>query len=142
MSAATRPLPLVTEDSAPYWHSAREHAARMQRCARCEQFSFYPSMACHHCGSLDREWLPISGGGEVYSYTVVHRAGVGAFAARMPYTLVLVTLDEGPTMMANLLDDAGNDVTEGVSIGMRVRMAYETVTDEITLPVFVPLQDA
>jgi hypothetical protein len=25
---------------------------------------------------------------------------------------------------------------------MRVRMAYEDVTDDITLPVFVPLQDA
>jgi uncharacterized OB-fold protein len=142
MSAATRPLPLVTEDNAPYWRSARDHAAAMQRCTQCSQFRFYPSNACHHCGSLAAEWVPVSGEGTVYSYTVVHRAGVGAFAARMPFTVVLVTLDEGPTMMANLLDDAGNDVSDGVTIGMRVRMAYEDVTDDITLPVFVPLQDA
>ena len=139
MSANTRPLPRITEDSEPYWRSAREQAARMQRCARCSTFRFYPSKACHHCGGLDAEWVQVSGEGTVYSYTVVHRAGVGAFAQRMPFALVLVTLDEGPTMMANLLDDAGNDVTEDVAIGMRVRMSYEVVTDEITLPVFVPL---
>jgi uncharacterized OB-fold protein len=142
MSATSRPLPLVTEDSAPYWASTREHATRIQRCTRCGEHTFYPSRACHACGSLDTEWVPVSGAGTVHSYTVVHRAGVGDFAARMPFTVVLVTLDEGPTMMANLLDDAGNDVTENVTIGMRVRMAYETVTDEITLPVFVPLPDA
>lgn len=133
-----RPLPRITEDSAPYWRSTREHATRLQRCGRCAHHRFYPSKACHECGSLEAEWVPISGQGAVYSYTVVHRAGVGAFAARMPFTVVLVTLDEGPTMMANLVDEQGRDLVEGIEIGMRVRMSYEDVTDEVTLPVFVP----
>lgn len=140
MSSTARPLPCITEDSEPYWRSAREHATRIQRCGHCATHRFYPSRVCHRCGSADTEWVLIGGRGTVYSHTVVERAGVGAFAERMPFTIVLVTLDEGPTMMANLLDAAGHDVVEGVSIGMRVQMSYEDLTEEITLPVFTPLQ--
>lgn len=142
MSTVARPLPRITEDSEPYWRSAREHATRIQRCTSCATHRFYPSRICHRCGGADTEWVPIGGQGTVYSYTVVERAGVGAFAERMPFTIVLVTLDEGPTMMANLLDATGDDVVEGVSIGMRVQMSYEDVTDDVTLPVFTPLQDS
>lgn len=144
MTAPTRPLPRVNEDSEPYWRSAKKHALRIQKCATCDRHRFYPSLACHFCGSWDVDWVTIGGEGCIYSYTVVHRAGVGPFAERMPYTIVLVELDEGPVMMANLLDESGSDVdadhtATARGIGDRVRVAYEDVTDEVTLPVFVPV---
>lgn len=66
----------------------------------------------------------------MYSYTVVRRPAGPAF--EVPLLLGLVTLAEGPTMMANLVGVGIEDVT----IGMALRMEYEDVTDTITLPVF------
>lgn len=143
MTTQNRPLPQVNEDSAPYWASARKHALKIQRCSACDRHRFYPTAICHFCGSLDFVWTPIEGTGTVHSYTVVHRAGVGAFAARMPYTVALVTLAEGPVMMANVLTADGQDIDADdpaaeVAIGTRVTVAYEDLTEEVTLPVFVP----
>ncbi len=144
MSTTSRPLPAIAADNAGYWRSAKEHALRLQRCGSCGRSRFYPAPVCHACGSQHWEWQPIAGTGSVHSYTVVHRAAVGVFAERMPYTIVLVTLDEGPTMMSNLLDTDGSDLDaddrDELRIGTRVRVAYEDLTDEVTLPVFVPCE--
>ena len=41
-------------------------------------------------------WVPASGTGEVFTYTVFHHAYDPRFADRVPYTLAVVQLDEGP----------------------------------------------
>lgn len=127
-----RPLPRINRDSAAYWQSAKEHNLKLQRCAKCERLRFYPSLSCHYCGSLDFDWTPISGRGEVYTYSVVHRAPGAPFADLIPLIVAMITLEEGPTMMANLIDIE----QAAVKIGMPVELAYEDVTDDITLPVF------
>jgi len=59
----------------------------------------------------------VSGGkGTVLSYTVVTDAPEG-FEDQAPYTLALVKLDDGPTVLAQL-----TDLDEPVTIGMRVEM--------------------
>jgi uncharacterized OB-fold protein len=58
-----------------------------------------------------------SGGkGTVLSYTLVSEAPEG-FEEQAPYTLALVKLDEGPTVLAQLTDLDGD-----VTIGLRVEM--------------------
>lgn len=138
MDAIDRPLPTVTPDSAPYWRSASEHALRLQRCDACGTFRFYPAPVCPACGGTGARWEEVGGGGAVYSVTVVHRPAGPAFADRVPMTLALVTLDEGPTMMATV---SGAE-PGGVAIGDRVRLDYEDVTADTTLPVFVLDRDA
>ncbi|TQM11080.1 Zn-ribbon domain-containing OB-fold protein [Pseudonocardia kunmingensis] len=128
-----RPIPTINPDSAPYWSSAREHALRLQRCEACGTFRFYPTAACPECGQLGGTWELVAGTGELYSFTVVHRPAGTAFRDRVPLVLGLVQLTEGPTMMANLVDVAPDDAR----IGMPLRLDYEDVTEEITLPVFV-----
>lgn len=129
-----RPLPTINRDSEPYWASARTHALALQRCEQCEQFRFYPSLSCTFCGSLDSEWVPISGRGTVYTFSTVYRGPGSPFADLLPLVVAMVTLDEGPSMMTNIVDCA----TEDVRIGMPVEITYEDVNDEITLPVFRP----
>lgn len=129
-----RPLPTINRDSDPYWASAREHALKLQRCQRCHKFRFYPSLSCHFCGSLDFDWAPISGRGEVYTFTVVHRGPGSPFADLLPLVVAMVTLEEGPTMMTNIV---GCPI-EDVAIGMPVEISYEDINDRITLPVFTP----
>lgn len=136
MANHSRPLPRIDEDSREYWASAHAHALKLQRCDNCHSFRFYPSHACHHCGSLKYTWEPIGGFGEIYTYSVLKRARGNPFEDLLPLILVLVKLDEGPVMMANLFNCDESEV----SIGMKVQVSYEDVNDEITLPVFVPVQ--
>lgn len=59
----------------------------------------------------------VSGGkGTVLSYTVVTDAPEG-FEEQAPYTLALVKLDEGPTVLAQL-----TDLADPVQIGQQVEM--------------------
>jgi hypothetical protein len=80
------------------------------------------------------EWSQVSGRGTIHSYTVVRRAPGPAFAADVPYAVVLVDLAEGPRMLSNLVDA---DV-EAIRIGDPVEVVFDAVTDDITLPRFRP----
>ena len=127
-----RPLPVADSDSAPFWAALREGRLELQRCGGCGRYVFYPRALCSHCHSDALEWVPASGTGTVYSYTVARRPAGPAFAADVPYVLVLVDLDEGVRMLTRLLTA---DV-DSVRIGARVVVDFEVVTDEVTLPAF------
>jgi uncharacterized OB-fold protein len=132
-----RPRPQVTEETAPYWDSVAEHAMRLQRCARCGTFRFYPTAVCPACWSPELTWERVSGAATLYSFTVVHKPVTEAFAAETPYVVALVTLEEGPTMMMNLVGAEEDEV----AIGMPLRIGYRTL-DGFTLPMAEPASDA
>jgi uncharacterized OB-fold protein len=134
MSEIERILPPVNPLTAPYWAAAREHRFVLPRCSACERFHFYPRSVCPHCRSSEIAWEPASGAGEVYSYTVVHRAPSPSFAQKAPYIVAVVALSEGPHMMTRLDGVA----PEAVRIGMRVRVDFDDATDTVSLPVFRP----
>jgi uncharacterized protein len=73
-----------------------------------------------------------SGRGKVLSFTVVRRPVSPAFAQEIPYIVALVTLEEGPQMMTNIVGCAPEDVT----IGMPVEVIFEDWTDTISIPKF------
>jgi hypothetical protein len=76
----------------------------------------------------------MSGNGFVYSFTIVHRPLARWFAEKVPLVCAVIELDEGVRMISNVEDvDLGD-----VSIGMRVSVKFEDVTEEITLPKFRP----
>ncbi|WP_208510339.1 OB-fold domain-containing protein [Variovorax paradoxus] len=50
------------------------------------------------------DWVPAAGTGVVVSFTVFHRQFEQGFPA--PYTVAMVELDEGPRLVARLLDPA------------------------------------
>ena len=125
----SRPVPLIDEQSRPYWDAAREHRLVLQRCGACGRWLFYARALCPWCHAAGLTWEPASGRGVVYSFTVVHRAASEAFTA--PYVVVLVDLDEGPRMLSMLRVDDPRRAT----IGARVHVAFEDL-DEVTLPVF------
>jgi uncharacterized OB-fold protein len=129
-----RILPPVNALTAPYWAAAREHRFVLPRCSSCKRFHFYPRSVCPHCRSPDITWETASGTGEVYSYTVVHRAPSPTFAQKAPYIVVVVALAEGPHMMTRLDGVA----PEAVRIGMRVQVDFEDATDSVSLPIFRP----
>ena len=68
----------------------------------------------------------------MYSWTTVWRPQTPAFS--VPYVAVIVELDEGFWLLANVI---GCPV-DAVYVGMRVKATFVEMSDEITLPYFEP----
>jgi uncharacterized OB-fold protein len=132
--ATNKPIPAVTLETAPYWEGARRHELRIQCCAACGQRQFYPRIYCTKCFSDRVEWIKASGRAKVTTFTIVRRPVSPAFADDVPYVVALVTLDEGPTMMTNIVGCP----PEKVAIGMPVEVTFEDWTEEISIPKFKP----
>ena len=128
-----KPLPVVNAESQPFWDGCRAGTLVLQHCLDCGTVVYYPRALCTGCHSERLEWRPVSGEGTIYSYTVCHRPAGPAFKADCPYVVALIDLKEGPRMLSNIVTDD----PAGVRIGQAVRVRFEAVTDEITLPRFV-----
>jgi uncharacterized OB-fold protein len=127
-------VPGVTPLTQPYWDGARRGELLLQRCSTCGHRWHPPLPLCPACHSDSVAWEPASGRGHVYSYTVVYHATHVAMADKVPYIAALIELDEGPRVLTNLRNCAEEDAY----VGMPVRVAFEALTDEITLPQFEP----
>lgn len=127
-----KPLPVIDPGTERFWAEARAHRLTIPRCEDCGKHHFYPRALCPHCHSDRLEWSQVSGAGTVYSFTVARKPAGPAFAPDVPYAIAIVELAEGPRMMARLKVD---DV-DALAIGAAVTVAFEDVTDEITLPCF------
>jgi uncharacterized OB-fold protein len=130
--AALVPLPVPDEDTRPFWEGCKRRELLMQRCAECGRFRFYPRRMCPQCQSVAGEWVPVSGNGTIYSRVLVHPPVLPAFADRVPYAVVLVELDEDPSLrlVGNVLDCP----PEEVRIGRPVQVVFQDVSEEIALP--------
>ncbi|GAA1164863.1 OB-fold domain-containing protein [Ornithinimicrobium humiphilum] len=127
----SRPLPEPTVVTRPFWEAAAQRRLLAPRCRACGRWFFPPHLVCPHCREADWEWAQSSGRGELYSFTVVHRAPQPGFDP--PYVLAVVDLEEGFELMTNIV---GADPA-GLRIGQRVRVTWQEAGDMV-LPVFTP----
>lgn len=131
-----KPLPLVTDpDYAPFWEAAKRHELLVRRCPECGEYQWPSRPMCSHCHSFGQEWVKVSGKGTLYTYTVANRAFHPAFQDDVPYGVVIVELDEGPRMVGN----SENVAPEDLKIGMAMEVAFNDVTDDVTLVNWKPL---
>jgi uncharacterized OB-fold protein len=122
------PAPIVDGFTAPFWRAACEGVLMIRRCTSCGQTHWYPRPFCPHCSSADTDWVPTSGSGTIYSFTVTRKAGP------VPYVIAYVTLDEGVTMLTNLVDAE----IEALHIGQRVCVTFRKADDGAAVPMFRP----
>ena len=127
-----RPLPQPSVLSQEFWDAAADHRLVRPYCDRCQQSFFPPQVCCPLCLESDWRWLESSGRGTLYSFTVVSRAPSDAFT--VPYVIGVVDLDEGFSMMTNIVGIR----PENVSIAMDVAVCWEAVEDMV-FPVFSPV---
>jgi uncharacterized OB-fold protein len=132
--AAAIPLPRLTDWNRPYFRAALEGRLMLQRCRACGECFYYPRPACPECLGMEHDWVELSGRGTVYSFAVVWRPQHPAFLDRVPITLATIQLDDGPQLVSNVV----NCPPERVAIGLRVRVVFERVNDEVALPKFEP----
>jgi uncharacterized OB-fold protein len=120
--------PRVLPESLPFWQAADEGRYLVKKCNSCGQVHHYPRDICPFCLSADTVWQDSPGTGVVYSFSTM---GQGDAA----YTMAYVTLDEGVTVMSNLVDcDPGR-----VSIGQKVRVVFTPTEGGHAVPMFTPV---
>lgn len=117
-----------------YWEGCRNHSLLIQKCSDCGQYQFYPRIMCTKCMSREVKWLQATGRGKVASYTIIHRAISKAYQEEVPYVVALVELEEGPTMMSNIIQCEPKDVV----IGMEVEVIFEDWSEKVSIPKFQP----
>jgi uncharacterized OB-fold protein len=130
-----KPVPVPTLETRAYWEGCKRHELRIQRCGACGHNQFFPRIYCSKCFSDRVEWIRASGRAKVSSFTIVRRPVSPAFKDEIPYVVALVTLDEGPTMMTNIVGCA----PERVEMGMAVEVTFEDWSDEISISKFRPV---
>ncbi len=118
-------------DSRPYWEGLAQGELRIQHCNTCSKAVFYPRSICPHCHADSLSWIVASGKGTIYSYTVAHQ-GFGPFATDVPFVIAIVELEEGTRMMSRIVDAP----RERVVVGATVRVTFESVGEDLTLPYF------
>ena len=132
-TAAALPLPQPTELSQPYWDACRRGELIVQRCDDCGEHVFIPQVACTRCFGANLTWVPSSGRGTIYSFTIVHRPQQPAF--EVPYAIAIVEMEEGWYTLTNIV---GCEL-EAVQIDMPVEVEFRAISDAITLPMFRPV---
>ena len=121
------PAPSVNPENKPYFDAAAEGRLLIGKCNACGKVHFYPRAICPHCFSDRTEWRPAKGTGTVYSFSVLRPVPA-------PYCIAYVTLDEGVTMLTNLVDcDFGR-----VAVGMKVKAVFKPAENGASVPMFTP----
>src|SRR5215470_5366461 len=121
------PAPEANPETRSFWEAAAQGRLLIKKCASCGRVHFYPRAICPFCGSDKTEWVPASGRGTVYSYSVMRRVPV-------PYALAYVTLEEGVSMMTNIVDCD----LEAIRIGQAVTVVFKPTEGGPPVPMFRP----
>jgi uncharacterized OB-fold protein/acyl dehydratase len=124
--------PAIGPDTAFFWDGVKAGELRIQRCADCGTLRHPPGPMCPSCHSVKREFAVASGRGEVHSYVVHHHPPVPGRTP--PFVVAVVELEEGVRIVGNVNGCPPEDVT----IGMPVKLVFERMDDELTLPQWTP----
>jgi uncharacterized OB-fold protein len=119
--------PVANPETTAYWDAAAKGELLIKKCLACGEVHFYPRALCPFCFSERTEWQAASGRGTIYSYSIMRRAPV-------PYIIAYVTLEEGVTMMTNIVDC---DLA-AIRIGQKVRVVWKPSDGGPPVPVFTP----
>lgn len=127
-----RPLPRLRGFAADFYAYCRKHELRFQRCGDCGRWRHVPRDMCAACGSFDWEWGRSSGKGSLFSWTTTMQPMMPQFADLVPYSPVVVELEEGVRMLSWLVDVDADDF----ALGLPVEVVFDDVTPDVTLPKF------
>jgi uncharacterized protein len=75
-----------------------------------------------------------SGRAVLWSYVINHRPRPDM--GQQPYAIAVVKLEEGPTMMTNIVDC--EQTPEALQLDMPLRVSFARQNEEITFPLFAP----
>ena len=125
MSEKLYPSVPATPGTEPYWEAAKAGKLMVKWCNDCNKPHHYPRGVCPHCMSTNLVWKQASGTGEIYTYSIMH-------AAKPAYVIAYVTLDEGVSMLTNIVD---TDHAK-INVGSKVKAVFKPTEDGGCIPCF------
>ncbi len=114
-------------DDEPWFAATARGVLLLRHCDDCGELHFPPRPICPHCFSDRTAFRESSGSGTIYSFSILRRVAV-------PYCIAYVTLDEGPTMLSNIVDCP----FDRIAIGQRVRVVFRDSANGLKVPMFMP----
>lgn len=130
----TKPLPVPTPTSQPFWDGLNDGVVRIQRCDACNAWVFYPRSRCSNCLSDALSWHEVTGNGVLYTFTIARQPTAPHFADEVPQKLAVVELAEGVRLTTTLV----NVDEAAIRVGMAVKPCFDQVADGITLLRYQP----
>jgi uncharacterized protein len=131
---SVRPLPEVNSSNAFFWTAGEHGALQMLHCRPCDYWIHPEGPVCPKCRSSEIVPDPLSGRGEVLTFTVNHQKWYPEL--EVPYVIAVIELPEqrGLRLTTNIV---GCGVDE-VHIGMAVHVQFEHIED-VWVPLFAPV---
>ncbi len=127
-------VPPVSHLTKPFWSAANENKLVIQYDPDSQSYQWWPKALSVKTGKMNLEWRQVSGYGTLYSYTVTYVPAHG-FEDKGVYLVGLVELDEGVRILSFL-----SGLTEDTAkIGMKLRVTWDRLSDEINMFSFKPL---
>ena len=120
--------PAINVGDEPYFEAAAQGRLLVKKCADCGEIHHYPRGICPFCLSDKVSWQEAKGTGTIYTYSIMRRG------VPIPYCIAYVTLNEGVTMMANIVDCD----LDGIRIGQAVKVVFKKSVGGVTVPMFGP----
>jgi len=128
------PLPDVDDPvMAPFWAGCRDNKLILQRDRQTGEVHWPPKPAYWKGGRL--EYFEASGRGTVYTYVVGYEPFLPAFHDLLPHIMVVVQLDERVRIVGHMV----NCSVPAMRFDLPVSIAYKTLTERVTLPVWEPV---
>ena len=122
------PRPAITHDNAFFWEGIAQRKLLFQSCEG--RLRHPPGPMDPVSGSLDFEIVEASGRGTIHSFVVMHQPRLPGYDYPLP--VVLVELEEGVRMVANMIDARPEDI----AIGRAVVADFVEVEPGYLLPAF------
>jgi len=117
----SRPLPVPTPTTQPFWDGVAQHQVKLQQCDDCQGWVFYPRTNCPHCLSSSLTWRDVTGEATIYSYTVAYRPTAPHFVDEIPQLIAVVELKEGVRMNTIIV----NANPEELKVGLAVKPCFK-----------------
>jgi uncharacterized protein len=120
----------IEAEGAPFWRAAEQGKLELPRCESCHRWTWFPRATCPECGA-PCQWIATSGQGKLTAFAV-ERRGVSAGHVQAPYIVGLVTLDEGVSILSNIICCDPDELHAGAALSV----TFVKGKDGVTLPVF------
>jgi len=117
---------MINAENKPYFDAAAQGKLLFKRCAACSKAHFYPRALCPFCQSERTEWQEARGTGTIYSFSILRSPNT--------YAIAYVALDEGVTMLTNIVDCD----LDRIRIGDKVRVVFKAAEGGGPVPMFTP----
>ena len=125
-------LPVTFDrDTGYFFKAAHEGRLVYRACNACGQGLPMPTQFCGRCGSEDTGWHDARGTATLYTWTTVAHSVHPAYPA--PYTIVVVALDDAPSVrLVGSLPGAPD-----LKAGQAMKVVFQKMSDDTTIPQWV-----